>query len=67
MPCESIRTVCTFGSSLAIVIPKEWARYLGIAPRSKLRVLYDSLLIVIPPGAEKKFQERKELVRRVLE
>lgn len=67
MTYETTRSVCAFGSSLAITIPREWARCLGIKRGDKLRVLYDTILIALPLGAEEMAKEERKLIRRVLE
>lgn len=50
-----------------VAIPVDYRRYHGLKPGVDVRVIYDSLLLIIPPGAEEKLRGREELVRRVLE
>ncbi|MEM4973142.1 MAG: AbrB/MazE/SpoVT family DNA-binding domain-containing protein [Candidatus Hadarchaeales archaeon] len=51
----------------AICLPADWRRYHRLKPGDAVNVLYDSLLIIIPPGAEEKAREKAELIRKVLE
>lgn len=68
MPAETTRTITKHGKfSGVIAIPTDYRRYHKLDPGTKVKVLYDNLLIIVPAGAEGKLREREELIRRVLE
>ncbi|MQY67761.1 MAG: hypothetical protein GH150_00020 [Hadesarchaea archaeon] len=68
MPGETTRTIMKHGRfSGVIAIPKDYRRYHHLDPGAEVKVIYDSLLLIIPPGGEKKLRERGELIRRLLE
>ena len=54
-------------ASVVVAIPSDYRRYHKLEPRTRVKVLYDSLLLIIPPGCEHKLKEKEELIRRVLE
>ncbi len=55
------------GGSGVIAIPPDFRRYYGLKPGSEVRVLYDSVLLIVPSKCEQKLKEKEELVRRLLE
>jgi antitoxin component of MazEF toxin-antitoxin module len=67
MPAETKRKILKQGASGVMVIPADYRRYHKLTPGTSVKILYDSLLLVIPPDAEKKLEERGDLVRRLLE
>ena len=57
-----------FGQYSGVVaLPTDYRRYHNLNPGATVQVLYDSLLLIVPPGAEEKLKEREDLVRRLLE
>jgi len=68
MPAETTRILMKHGqTSATIAIPIEYRRYHHLDPGTKVRVLYDHLLLLIPPGAEEKARKREDLIKRLLE
>lgn len=68
MPAETERKIMKHGRFSGVVaIPTDYRRYHNLEPGTSVKVLYDNLLLIIPPGAEEKVRERKELVKRLLE
>ena len=68
MPGESNRKLIPMGEgALVVSLPADYRRYHKLAPGVGVRVLYDSLLLIIPPGAEHKAEERAEDIKRLLE
>jgi bifunctional DNA-binding transcriptional regulator/antitoxin component of YhaV-PrlF toxin-antitoxin module len=67
MPGETTRKIINLGGSGVIAIPPDFRRYFGLRPGSKVKILYDSLLLVIPPGGEQKLRQREAELRRLLE
>ena len=67
MAGETKRKVIRFKSgSGMIAIPPDFRRYHNL-DGTMVKVLYDSLMLIIPADAEKKLREREKLVRRLLE
>jgi hypothetical protein len=68
MPAETTRTVMKHGRFSGVVaLPTDYRRYHHLEPGAEVQIIYDSLLLIVPPGAEHKLKERGELVRRLLE
>ncbi|MCJ7720592.1 MAG: hypothetical protein MUO36_03895 [Candidatus Hadarchaeum sp.] len=68
MAGETTRTITKHGRFSGVVaIPTDYRRYHHLEPGTEVKVLYDNLLLIIPPGAEGKVREHKELIRRLLE
>jgi len=68
MPAQTTRTITKHGRFSGVVaIPTDYRRYHGLNPGVEVKVIYDSLLLIVPPKAEKKLREREKLVRRLLE
>jgi len=69
MPFETSRIIQEVGSNKAsynITLPKEWARFWQLKKGKKILMLYDSILVLIPPGlpetGDKKNQIRQFLI-----
>lgn len=68
MPAMGMRRVIRAGDySAVIALPIDWRRYFQVDPGTEVKILYDSLLIIIPPACEQRLQERWELVKKLLE
>jgi hypothetical protein len=68
MPAETKRTITKHGRFSGVVaLPTDYRRYHKLNPGTKVKVLYDSLLLIVPPDCEKKLQEKEEEIRRLLE
>lgn len=67
MAAETKRRIINLGGSGVIAIPPDFRRYYGLKPGSEVRVLYDSVLLIVPSKCEQKLKEKEELVRRLLE
>lgn len=67
MPAETKRRIIKLGGSGVVAIPPDYRRYHKLNPGTSVKIVYDNLLLVVPPEAEKKLRERKELIRRLLE
>jgi hypothetical protein len=54
MPGKTSRTVGISGTSQAryVVLPRAWCDGTGIRKGSRVEVLYDGVLVVVPPGME---------------
>ncbi len=62
MPSEVKRRVFKIGGktekSSAIILPAPWVRYEGVGKGDEVKVLFDGLLIVLPPGATEEDEAR---------
>jgi len=68
MPAETKRRIMKHGRFSGVVaIPTDYRRYHNLHPGTPVKVLYNNLLLIIPPEAEEKLRERKELIRELLE
>lgn len=68
MPAETTRILMKHGqASATIAIPMDYRRYHHLDPGTKVRILYDHLLLLIPPSAEKKAREKDDIIKRLLE
>lgn len=68
MPAETTRRVMKHGRFSGVVaIPTDYRRYHNLNPGTPVKLLYDNLLLIIPPEAEAKVREREELIKRLLE
>jgi bifunctional DNA-binding transcriptional regulator/antitoxin component of YhaV-PrlF toxin-antitoxin module len=54
------------GSSGVVALPVDYRRFYGLRPGEVVRVLYDSLLLIVPKDAEKIAEEKRELINRLL-
>ena len=50
-----------------MALPPDYRRYHDLHPGAEVKILYGSLLLIVPPNMEEKLREREELIRRVLE
>jgi hypothetical protein len=68
MPAQTSRKVMKHGRFSGVVaLPTDYRRYHNLQPGTPVKILYDNLLLVIPPEAEGKAAQHKELIRRLLE
>ena len=68
MPAETTRTLMKHGrTSATVTIPMDYRRYHRLNPGTRVRIIYDGFLLLIPPSSEKKARERAEAIRRLLE
>jgi len=68
MPAETTRTLMKHGkASATLTIPMDYRRYHRLNPGTRVRVIYDNFLLMIPPSSEKKARERAKIIRRLLE
>jgi len=66
MPAKSEHKIMKHGTSGVVVIPKPYRDYHNLKPGSKVTVLYDSLLLIVPKGREDLLQEKAELIDQLL-
>ena len=67
MPAEETRKIMKHGQSSGVVaIPIAYRRYHNIDPGDKVKILYDSLLLIVPKGMERVLKEKKQLVDKLL-
>jgi len=68
MPAQTTRTIVKHGRFSGVVaIPTDYWRYHELKSGTEVRIFYDSLLPIVPPGCEAKLREREKLIRRLLE
>jgi len=65
MPSISKRHIIPNGNSLVIVIPKDWLRFWGLQKGDKVDIIYNGVMVVIPPNHPKK-EKIKEKMKEVL-
>ena len=66
MPAKEVRKIIPTGNSVAVTIPKAYARYHDLKPGESVEIFYDDLLLVIPASSVEKFKERWEIIDRLL-
>jgi hypothetical protein len=54
-------------SSLGVVIPKPFVDFYKLHATDPVLVIYGSLILIVPAGAEEKFREREEVIKGLLE
>ena len=67
MPAKETRKVFAVGGSKGITLPKPYADYHKIEEGDEVEVLYDSLILIIPKSAQKKFESRQAEITKLLE
>lgn len=67
MPAKTSRKILNLGGSGLVTIPADYRRYHKLDHGTKVQVIYDSFLLIVPPGYEEKLREREELIKRLLE
>jgi len=69
MPSEETRKILRLGSrykSSAVTLPKGWIEYGKMEPGEEVRLLYDGILVVIPPRANPEIEQRvRDFLERV--
>ena len=58
------------GTSGVVAIPPDYRRYHGLTHGKKVKIFYDSLLLIVPEELAKKLQadpEKRALIDRLLE
>jgi len=66
MPAEEERTIMKHGTSGVVAIPIAYRRYHDLKTGTKVKILYDSLLLIVPEGMEEILKEKRELVDELL-
>lgn len=66
MAAETVRKIMKHGSSGVIAIPMDYRRFHKLDPGKTVRILYDSILIVIPEDLESSLEEKKDLILELL-
>jgi len=67
MPAEVKRKIMKHGQSSGVVaIPIAYRRYHNLKPGDKVKILYDSFLLIIPKGMEHILKEKRQLVDKLL-
>ncbi|MEM3453519.1 MAG: hypothetical protein QW835_07860 [Candidatus Hadarchaeum sp.] len=66
MPAETTRKIMKHGTSGVVAIPPDYRRYYNLTPGTKVKVLYDSFLLIIPPSMEHALREREKLIQELL-
>lgn len=67
MPAEETRKVMKHGQSSGVVaLPIAYRRYHNLDPGDKVKILYDSLLLIIPESMEHILKNRRQLVDKLL-
>ena len=54
-------------SSLGVVIPKPFIDFYKLHATDPVQLIWGSLIVIIPPGAEHKLREREQLIKQVIE
>jgi len=65
MPIEDKRTLILLGNQPIITLPKGWVKFWQIEKKQPIQVIYDSILVIIPPN-HPKGKELEKRVRRAL-
>ena len=65
MPAKETHKVMRHGTSGVVVLPKAYRDYHNINPGSRVTVLYDSLLLVIPESQKGLAAEKAELIDKL--
>jgi len=65
MPGETTRKAFRLGGSVVVALPADCVKYYNLEGK-EVKVLYDSLLVIIPPNARIS-RQRLEQIRRLLE
>jgi len=66
MPAEVERKVMKHGTSGVVAIPISYRKYHNLNPGDKVKLLYDSLLLIIPKGRKNILKEKKQLIDKLL-
>jgi antitoxin component of MazEF toxin-antitoxin module len=66
MPAEEERKIMKHGTSGVIAIPMSYRRYHNLKTGTKVRVLYDSLMLIVPEGMDGILEDKRELVNELL-
>jgi bifunctional DNA-binding transcriptional regulator/antitoxin component of YhaV-PrlF toxin-antitoxin module len=67
VPAEETRKIMKHGQSSGVVtIPIAYRRYHKIDPGDKVKIIFDSLLLIVPKGMEHVLKEKKQLVDKLL-
>lgn len=67
MPAEETRKIMKHGQSSGVIaIPIAYRRYHNLDPGDKVKILYDSLLLIVPKGMEHVLKKKKQLVDELL-
>jgi antitoxin component of MazEF toxin-antitoxin module len=66
MPAKEIRKIQATGDSVAVTIPKPYADYHDLKPGKPVALFYDDLMVVVPPGSERKLKDRRKLLDKLL-
>jgi bifunctional DNA-binding transcriptional regulator/antitoxin component of YhaV-PrlF toxin-antitoxin module len=67
MPAEETRKIMKHGQSSGVIaIPIAYRRYHNIDPGEQVKILYDSLLLIVPKAMEHVLKEKKQLVDKLL-
>ena len=66
MPSKDIRRLMPMGNSLVITLPKVWLNFWQLKKGEKLEIIYDGVLIIIPPNHPKKKEIRKKIKEALL-
>jgi len=66
MPAEVERRIMKHGTSGVVAIPISYRKYHNLNPGDKVKLLYDSLLLIIPKGRKNILKEKKQLIDKLL-
>jgi antitoxin component of MazEF toxin-antitoxin module len=66
MPAEEERKIMKHGTSGVVAIPIAYRRYHDLKTGTRVKVLYDSLLLIVPQAMEGVLEERRALVDELL-
>ena len=66
MPAEVERKIMKHGTSGVVAIPTSYRKYHNLNPRDEVKVLYDSLLLIVPKGRENLLKKKKQLIDKLL-
>lgn len=58
MPFEKSRKIFRVGHSWVVAVPDGWAEFLGIKRGTKVKVLANGVLVILPPNASPETVEK---------
>ncbi len=54
-------------ASATLTIPMDYRRYHRLNPGTRVGVIYNEFLLMIPPSSEKNARERAKIIRELME
>jgi len=66
LPAKVERKLMKHGTSAVVAIPMDYRRYFNLNPGSRVTVLYDSFILIVPKDMENILQEKRGLIDELL-